>query len=79
MKAPEMIKKSEKELQELLGNWRQELATLHRERFIADAKNVHTSKLIRKNIARTLTVLNQLRSSATEQSKSTKVTTGKGA
>lgn len=61
MKATAMRDKSENEIQKQLNEWRQHLAVLHRERFTSESTNVREARIIRKDIARSLTVLGQLR------------------
>jgi ribosomal protein L29 len=60
MKATELMKKSEADIHKLLAEWRSQLAQLHRERFTSEAKNVRQARAVRKDIARSLTILRSL-------------------
>ncbi len=60
MKASELMKKSETELHKHLADWRAQLAELHRDRFVVETKNVRQARAVRKDIARSLTVLRDL-------------------
>lgn len=59
MKAKEMIKKTDKELLQMLTEGKKNLQNLHIEYKTKEVKNVKQIKLVKKDIARVLTVLKQ--------------------
>jgi ribosomal protein L29 len=67
MKATELRKKSEAQLHDQLAQLRAQLAELHRDRFVVETKNVRLAASLRKDIARSMTVLRSLQDNATRE------------
>lgn len=61
MKAAELKKQSDKDLQKKLIEWREKIAAISRERGITEQKNVREIRFLRKDIARALTILSEKR------------------
>ena len=59
MKALELRKQSDKDLQKKIMEWREKVATIARERGIREQKNVREIRSLRKDIARALTILSE--------------------
>lgn len=67
MSAAELRKKSEKDLHKFVADKREELLSLIRDKRVSEPGNVREARGLRKDIARALTVINELRHAKKEE------------
>lgn len=72
MKMADVRKTSEKELNKKIDSTREEIASLRRERFVTDEKNVNLARGLRRDLARMLTEQRERQDVSTDDEKSDK-------
>lgn len=60
MRAADMSKKSQAELDKMISEWRVKLSYAYRDHYAADSKNVHERRHMKRDIARALTLKRNL-------------------